>query len=120
MDYEPTKEMTCADYAGSRIFFPHNWSWQAAPRVVVIGYGELLTSELLPAFVVAKMARCLKLNVSEITALQVSVGPFPECFSYVEVLQIIDILYTNLSKQIDEGISWNCYFSVSPVTVTDS
>ncbi|KAI0221099.1 hypothetical protein LSAT2_027490 [Lamellibrachia satsuma] len=40
------------------------------PRVVVIGYGELLTSELLPAFVVAKMARCLKLNVSEITAQQ--------------------------------------------------
>ena len=44
-------------------FFPHNVSWQAVPRVVVIGYGELLTSELLPAFVVAKMARCLKLNV---------------------------------------------------------
>ena len=73
--------------------------------MVVIGYGELLTSELLPAFVVAKMARCLKLNVSEITALQVSVGPFPECFSYVDVLEIIDILYTNLSKQFDESIS---------------
>ena len=50
------------------------------------------------------MARCLKLNVSEITALQVSVGPFPECFSYVEVLEIIDILYTNLSKQFDESM----------------
>ena len=48
---------------GPQIFFPHNVSWQAVPRVVVIGYGELLTSELLPAFVVAKMARCLKLNV---------------------------------------------------------
>ena len=63
--------------------------------MVVIGYGELLTSELLPAFVLAKMARCLKLNV----------GPFPECFSYVEVLEIIDILYTNLSKHFDESIS---------------
>ena len=66
--------------------------------MVVIGYGELLTSELLPAFVVAKMACCLKLNVSEITALQVSVGPFPECFSYVEVLEIIVKLYTNLRR----------------------
>ena len=75
--------------------------------MVVIGYGELLTSELLPAFVVEKLkiARCLKLNVSEITALQVSVGPFSECFSYVEVLKIIDILYINLSKQFDECIS---------------
>ena len=34
-----------------------------------------------------------------------SVGPFPECFPYVEVLEIIDILYTNLSKQFDESIS---------------
>ena len=90
---------------GMQHFVPHNGSWQAVPSVVMIGYGELLTYELLPAFVVAKMARCLKLNVSEITALQVSVGPFPECFSYVEVLEIIDILYTNLSKQFDESIS---------------
>ena len=71
----------------------------------MIGYGELLTSELLTAFVVAKITRCLKLNVSEITALQLSVCPFPECFSYVEVLEIIDILYINLTKQFDESIS---------------
>ena len=58
------------------------------------------------------MTRCLKLNVSEITALQVSVSPFSGCFSYVEVLEIIDIyiyiyiyIYTNLSKQFDESIS---------------
>ena len=50
--------------AGLQIYnLYHNGSWQAVPRVVVIGYGELLTSELLPAFVLAKMARCLKLNV---------------------------------------------------------
>ena len=29
-------------------YFPHNGSWQAARRVVVIDYRELLTSELLP------------------------------------------------------------------------
>ena len=42
------------------------------------------------------MARCLKVNVSEITAIQVSVGPLPECFSYVEVLEIIDIKLFNV------------------------
>ena len=56
--------MSGAPMARSQIFFSHNGSWQTVPRVIVIGYGELLTAELLPAFVVAKMARCLKLNVS--------------------------------------------------------
>ena len=83
--------------------------------MVVIGYGELLTSELLPAFVVAKMAHCLILNVSEITALQVSVGPFPECFSYVEVLKIIHILIlaNHLMKVHHETVTLAYHLSLS-------